>query len=680
MKNYTSHPSWGLLRAALIAAIISSGAVSKAQSPESQGDTIGHLLNELKVDAFKNRRDIQSTAASHSINQKDINSKAISDVGDAIRRLPGIMLRDYGGTGAMKTISVRGLGSQHTGIAYDGAPLSDVQTGQIDLSRYSLDYLNEMGLTIGDNENIFIPARMAAASSSLFLSTFSDNLSVDNGYRLTARIKGGSFGFINPSFHTSYGNGKNFVQALTGDFTYARNNFPYSIRNGAEYYKSRRQNSDINSGHGEYNFLWRSGLGRSLTGKLYYFGSFRHLPGPAILYNNENNESLHETNLFAQLKFKSRLSGLFSISLFGKFNWSDTHYSDRDGKYPDGILQNRYLQREAYASVSVLMTPGSGFKMSYSIDYFYNDLRSNSINVNHPFRNSLLQSLAATYKVWRLKMTALALLSLYSDKTSADTQSAFNSRVSPSFGLSIQPLEDIGFYIRANYKNIFRMPTFNELYFDHYGTVNLKPEITEQFNAGISYELTGIDDISWLDKIVMSADGYFNSVKNKIVAIPYNMFVWTMTNLGRVHAYGIDGALSVEFIPHMKQKIIFSGNYSWQRALGHTSPEYLDWNKQVPYIPVHSGAFSLVWENPWLSIGGKATGCGERYTTTANLPSSRIPGYMDFGFMAYHIFSFKKHQIELRADLLNAFNRNYEIISRYPMPGRSWLASIKFTL
>ena len=33
------------------------------------------------------------------------------------------------------------------------------------------------------------------------------------------------------------------------------------------------------------------------------------------------------------------------------------------------------------------------------------------------------------------------------------------------------------------------MPTFNELYFDHYGSINLNPEITDQINAGVTWSL-----------------------------------------------------------------------------------------------------------------------------------------------------------------------------------------------
>ena len=53
---------------------------------------------------------------------------------------------------------------------------------------------------------------------------------------------------------------------------------------------------------------------------------------------------------------------------------------------------------------------------------------------------------------------------------------------------------------------------------------------------------------------------------------------------------------------------------------------------------------------------------------------------MEFGFAAYHTFRFHGHELQLRADLINAFDARYEIVARYPMPGRSWSASIRFTL
>ena len=75
----------------------------------------------------------------------------VTDVADALHRIPGVTLRDYGGAGGMKTVSVRGFGAKHTGVSYDGIMLSDCQSGEIDLSRYSLDNVDQLSLVIGDN-------------------------------------------------------------------------------------------------------------------------------------------------------------------------------------------------------------------------------------------------------------------------------------------------------------------------------------------------------------------------------------------------------------------------------------------------------------------------------------------------------------------------------------------------
>ena len=79
---------------------------------------------------------------------------------DALKHMAGLSVRDYGGAGGMKTVSVRGIGARHTAVVYDGIALSDCQTGEIDLSRYSLDHLSSVSLVIGDDDNIFQPARV----------------------------------------------------------------------------------------------------------------------------------------------------------------------------------------------------------------------------------------------------------------------------------------------------------------------------------------------------------------------------------------------------------------------------------------------------------------------------------------------------------------------------------------
>ncbi len=53
---------------------------------------------------------------------------------------------------------------------------------------------------------------------------------------------------------------------------------------------------------------------------------------------------------------------------------------------------------------------------------------------------------------------------------------------------------------------------------------------------------------------------------------------------------------------------------------------------------------------------------------------------MELNFTVQHIFQFRGHILELRADLINALDTRYELVARYPMPGRSWQASLAFRL
>lgn len=638
-------------------------------------DTTGVTLETIQVEANTLNKGLTSTVTRHRIGNEDLNRLGIVTLSDALNRMPGITLRDYGGAGGLKTVSVRGLGTQHTGVTYDGAPLSDVQSGQIDLSRYSIDNIRNLSLVIGDNEDIFVPARTAASAASLIIGSWSPDIRNER-LDLTAQIKGGSFGYVSPYLRIGKSNGKDLAFLASGQYTHADNNYPFTMPNGTQAVNEKRKNSSMDSGHGELNLKWQPRTGTSLTAKFYGLGTFQHLPGPAILYNDASKQTLRDVNLFGQVNFRSRLSSVFSLNTLAKFNWSRTHYVDHDGSYPNGVLDNLYKQREAYASAAVLCMPFHGLALSYALDYFYNDLRSNMQNHNNPHRNSVLQSLNVKYNIDWLTLTARALISVYMDSPGDGEKRLSHARLSPSFGMSVRPVRGQNFFVRFNYKNIFRMPSFNELYFDHYGSINLDPEDTEQLNLGLTY---GINGLSWLSSLDVTVDGYFNWVKNKIVAVPYNMFVWTMTNMGRVHAYGVDVTLDARFPIYPGQSLIVTGNYSWQRAVARTSHDKLDWNKQLPYTPPYSGAFALTWENPWVCVGVHGDGCSLRYATRENLPSSRLSGYMEFGLTAYHTFRFRGHEMELRADLMNAFNRQYEIVARYPMPGRAYRGSVKFT-
>ncbi|HRO76999.1 MAG TPA: TonB-dependent receptor plug domain-containing protein, partial [Crocinitomicaceae bacterium] len=55
-----------------------------------------------------------------TITAKDIERLQAHDLGEVLQKLPGLTVKNFGGVGGMKTVSVRGLGSAQQQIVLDG--------------------------------------------------------------------------------------------------------------------------------------------------------------------------------------------------------------------------------------------------------------------------------------------------------------------------------------------------------------------------------------------------------------------------------------------------------------------------------------------------------------------------------------------------------------------------------
>lgn len=660
----------------------------------AQTDTITgrvHQLEGVTVTRSMRQRVLTSTAPLQLLNRQDMLAMGVTDMADALNRIPGITLRDYGGAGGMKTVAVRGFGAKHTGVSYDGIMLSDCQSGEIDLSRYSLDNVETLSLVIGDNDDIFIPARQAASSAVLHIQTLPlpDG---DSRAHVTAQLKAGSFGFVSPFVRYAQSLSRRLALSATGEYTYAENDYPYDIQNVSITMHSRRTNSRMNSGHGELNLAWLPTDASHLTAKVYYYDNARQLPGIVRYYTNLSGENLHDRNFFAQLGWQTRWGGQWALKTQAKVNWNESVY--RDKLMPSAINDASYWQREYYASAALLFVPTEHWAFDYSTDYAYNNLNGSSWRtiIGRPFRHSVLQSVTAKYTGGRWTVTGRLLHSLYlnqqkcdddadnelqASRTDIQQNSARNMRrLSPSLSLSYRLTEDEALYVRASYKNIFRSPTFNESYYYHYGSTDLKPESTHQWNIGVTYA----PHLSQQTSATLTLDAYINKVKDMIVAVPYNMFVWRCINVGRVRSIGLDATLRLDHRFSLRHRLLLAGSYSLQKVQNRTNPESDNYNKQIAYMPEHTASGSMAYENPWVNLSLHATVVSCRWPNNEHYPSTMIEGYADVGVTAYRQFRVGRHQVELRGDVKNLFDKQYYIVARYPMPGRSWMMTVNYKL
>ena len=138
----------------MLAACLVAFAPMEMKAQQQVTDTITgkvHVIDEVTVSTTGRSRNVISTAPTQLVTQKQLLYQGVTDLSDALRRFSGVNVRDYGGAGGVKTISVRSLGSQHTAVAYDGITITDAQSGQIDLSRFLLDNIRSSWLCFPDN-------------------------------------------------------------------------------------------------------------------------------------------------------------------------------------------------------------------------------------------------------------------------------------------------------------------------------------------------------------------------------------------------------------------------------------------------------------------------------------------------------------------------------------------------
>ena len=70
-------------------------------------------------------RTITSGKPVQVIEKDEFEILGITNLADAVKRFAGTTVKDYGGIGGMKTVSVRNLGSHHTAVSYDGVTISN---------------------------------------------------------------------------------------------------------------------------------------------------------------------------------------------------------------------------------------------------------------------------------------------------------------------------------------------------------------------------------------------------------------------------------------------------------------------------------------------------------------------------------------------------------------------------
>ena len=630
-------------------------------------DTL-HTIDEVTVKVRRTPLSVVSMQPVQSIGREQLETMGAQSVADAVKHFAGVTVRDYGGIGGLKTVSVRSLGVAHTAVSYDGVTVSNAQAGQIDVGRFALDNVEELSLAVGQGNNLLQSARSYASAAILDIRTQQPAFAEGKRETWRARLAGGSFGYIAPSLRYARKLSLRTTLMLEGDYMRADGIYPFTLDNGRTESIERRRNSDVNSWRVEGNVFHTFEDESRLTGKGYFYKSERGLPGSVILYNPAARERLWDENFFTQVAYEKTFSPTWKMRTLAKYNHAWNRYEDTNVKYSGGRQVDVHRQDEYYASAVVRWIPMEGFSLSLAQDGFVNTLRNNIDDSPNPVRLTSLTALNADFR-WRRFHVAANLIGTYTtDEVRSGQTPKDRHHLSPSLSLSWRPWENQALYLRAMYKNTFRVPTFNDLYYRRSGNTALRPEDATAYNVGVTWNGRLAD---WLSSLSLTVDAYYNKVEDKIVAFP-SVYVWRMANYGEVEIHGVDATLAASFPIISGCEVDVTGAYTFQQALDLTNPSAKNYKDQLPYTPRHSGNASVLLKTPWLHVGYNVMAVGKRYFMDQNIPSNEIEGYVEHGLTVSRNLRIGAHAtLRLQGDVVNLTDKQYEVIKYYPMPGRS---------
>ena len=220
-----------------------------------------------------------------------------------------------------------------------------------------------------------------------------------------------------------------------------------------------------------------------------------------------------------------------------------------------------------------------------------------------------------------------------------------------------------GLRILAGYSHNYNVPPLNELYFQHYGNPNLLPEESTNYELGLEFEKQ-VNNFNFIAR----STAYYIYMRNRIQAVPQADGQFHPINIPEVNSKGLESFASVQYIKY---------NFSAMLELAYTFTHAVDNdNFLLIYIPQHVANASLYVRKKGWFFRYTQIYSGRRYVTTDNTYSTNpySIGNMIIGTEK----KLGKYSVNAQIHVKNILDTDYQVISYYPMPKRTFLLQLGF--
>jgi vitamin B12 transporter len=494
-------------------------------------------LGEVVVTATRIKQPLSQIGTSVSVMPgSQMQDQKLGLVAPAMQQLPGVEVNQAGSPGTETDVTIRGSTAAQTLILIDGVNVNTSSTGGFDFSTITTDNVQQVEVVRGSGGALYGSQAIGGVVNVI-------SKRGEGAPHFSLLSEGGNRGTERQVFTA---NGARGDFAFSGSVSYQ----------STEGFRPINDSSDNLSGAMRLDYQLNSNT--TLRGFARYIRSNVDLVNFSNSVGEKLDPNAHQRGEF--MLYKGEAEHNFTERLWAKWSVFFVRNEIRLNNYPEPAnltLEADDIPEENRATNSDLIYTWdwgrtlAGFEFQDRWARIRNQLLNPSFNVFSDFHHSR-QEYAGYMEQEETLPGGFATIT---GGFRVDGNSDFGEEVSPAWAVVV-PVKQIGATLRGSYSEGFRAPSFEELYFPGFGNPNLGPEISSEYDGGITKHF---GEIATLGVI------YFTRrIHNLIVPVPCTPsatcpFGSEAGNAGRVDTQG------VEVIPSVSpwHGIGLSGNFTY---------------------------------------------------------------------------------------------------------------------
>ncbi|MGD9877977.1 TonB-dependent receptor [Desulfococcus sp.] len=617
--------------------------------------------------------DLETTAAGYSrITREAFEGRTVS-LAEVIETEVGVQVRQSGGLGSFSSVSLRGSADDQVMVFLDGILLNDASGGGVDLGNISLSDVYAVEVYRGTT-----PVNFSQASIGGVVNIQTQR--PQEGFKADLLAGYGAFNTRNLAGFLNAGQDR-WDLLVSADMLASDNDFDIlndkqTEWNPADDRWEKRNNAQVK----QYNLLTKAGV--ELTGETridlinQWFKKDQELPSRD---NSPDTKAALDTERnITTLKLTANDLGPLHLNTGTQvsYTWKAEDYDDRNGDIGLGSQYNTYTTRKLGADLFAEWLPeghaailSAGFQReTYEIEDRLGKQKNPADNRRTTLSLGLQDSLFLLGE--RLIVTPACRYTWISDdldeEAGVESQTRDESYFSPQVGLKYAPLSWLT--LTGNLGRYFRVPSFFELFGDR-GFFIGNPDLQEEKGINLDIGLAGLWqwDRPWLSRLSLSTAWFRNDVDDLITRVYDARGIGRSVNISGALIQGVEAAAAVDL--HRFCRLIL--NATWQDPKNRSDIPAFD-GKNLPgrFESAYLARLEATYEG--LTLFGEYVVEKDMYYDTANLRKADDKEEINAGI------SYRYRSVKLTLEGRNLGDDLHEDFNGYPLPGRSFTATVKY--